>query len=289
MERQKNFKTIEDYLAELNNEAFVAGVDKSIRITQETGFETGFHMFYDSEVGIFFDDIIIGCKDKLIGHAREKEMSRKWFGRELRELNVLELGKLHYELKKRNITSSMPFPISKGLKTRMDYFKHYEDKDNLSCDPSHQMILEFHTHPLFNFIEDGFEDIEIERTRPSKSDLKSTNINRRTSKYNPVSIIIGLETRDKRKEQFPAFVYQEKDEVLLDETFDFDGIQRGLEITKEELVILKIFKMNPNGILQLYHLANKSYHNFDGKYNLGRGVSLLKTFNLLDGMKSRIY
>src|SRR3989344_3479435 len=187
MERQKNFKTIEDYLAELNNEAFVAGVDKSIRITQETGFETGFHMFYDSEVGIFFDDI------------------------------------------------------------------------------------------------------EIERTRPSKSDLKSTNINRRTSKYNPVSIIIGLETRDKRKEQFPAFVYQEKDEVLLDETFDFDGIQRGLEITKEELVILKIFKMNPNGILQLYHLANKSYHNFDGKYNLGRGVSLLKTFNLLDGMKSRIY
>jgi hypothetical protein len=81
-------------------------------------------------------------------------------------------------------------------------------------------------------------------------------------------VIVGITDQKTNKRKFPSIIFQEKGEIPLPTTFDFDTIQKGIGLSMEE-AFLKNFKYK--GVLEAYNLAQDNYNIALGHYIIGMG------------------
>ena len=138
--KSQKLQTIEDYLDELNSEAFRAGVEASLRHTLKTGRETGFNVYYHGNVFFYRDRIHVGTESYLIQDFLffSVELREEMFGRRKR-LNGAEILKLARELDRRGLL--LDYPVVDGMKTLDDFYELH----SVEILPDEAIL--FHTHP----------------------------------------------------------------------------------------------------------------------------------------------
>jgi hypothetical protein len=254
MEKQRTFNTIDDYLLELNNEAFKAGVDASLRYTKKTGYETGFNVFYDPSFGIFYTEIFVGGKK---GLSIKDEVAESLFGKKS-GLTISELRQLVDYMEKENIKDSLDFPHKESL-TLDDYL--YSDEKDIG--PNNWEVVSFHTHP--------YSKECLNNTRPSCLDLESLHSSRIISEYNTIIVISGL-TEDDEAKEIPSIVVQEKADVKFEGNFGFEAAI-GFEADSNPACLEELVPSLRKRVNESILFVRENYEILKGHYTIGEGFS----------------
>jgi len=250
----KQTKTIEDYLDELNSKIFRAGVDKSIRHTQETGYETAFDVEFDDKNKLWIYPNIIEVGDKNSVNFLDHIPQRIKDYCDVKGKSVYEL--MSDILLNKDLTTTLEYPDKSLEPNQVMELDYVRDNPNYTFPPSN--LVMFHTHPYH---------VNTKDVNASSADLKRLNqFNKNLSNSN-ISVILGVTDISKIKRKFPYIILQEKGETPLSDDFDFDKAQMGLRLQREEAFLLNLFG---NKISEIYDLS-RNYSFMKGNYIIGKG------------------
>lgn len=237
MENKKIFRTIEDYLPELNSEAFSRIAEESVKYTQKTGCEAGFVVHYSN--------LPQSTRDRIEKYPELKELMLKKFG---------------------GIEPRFTYPSTIRTGTKRSLQWTLEDLP--------ATVIKFHTHPEMYFKQRegeplfSYEDLRslnavrrnFSRHNPISIVLK-VNTPKRKERVFPVVIT-------QEKSDFPL-------SEDFDFKFASEGMQNILFCeengsTEGDLRNPRFF---PSYILESYQLASEHYNIKRGRMTFGEGFS----------------
>lgn len=266
------FRRIEDYFNELNRKAFRSGVDRAIRHTQETGFETGFNISFQKKDNLFIYPyfINVGEKNEVIpGNYDFETIKRVKNYCQLKKKNFSEL--FEEITTNKYLTPIIEYPTNflEANQTTLFDPRVFDNKENYRRNLE---LITFHTHPYVENCNSNSKEIGI-----SSNDLKALNCLRKINSLrknsfqidNPICVVVKIDDISKIKKKFSYLIFQEKKNKPIPSSFNFDQAKIAFEMSYKEAFFFSIFK--DIKIMDYYNLVEDNYNIIRGDYIIGKG------------------